>query len=126
MTSRSIRRIPAVVFLGVMVWLATTVGSEPVLAAPGDPLGTVDLTGNGGQSVGGTFDGTYYIAPLSGGGWGSSTLRIYSPPAGGGGGATLVASKTVKDGSGTLIRSAELHGIPIAERSGEPTATQYG
>ena len=103
-TSRSIRRIPAVVFLGVMVWLATTVGSEPVLAAPGDPLGTVDLTGNGGQSVGGTFDGTYYIAPLSGGGWGSSTLRIYSPPAGGGGGATLVASKTVKDGSGTLIR----------------------
>ena len=31
-------------------------------------------------------------------------MRIYSPPAGGGGGATLVASKTVKDGSGTLIR----------------------
>ncbi|MGH7381033.1 MAG: vWA domain-containing protein [Candidatus Methylomirabilales bacterium] len=64
-------------------------------AAPGDRLGTVNLVGIGSQSVSITFDGTYYIVPLSGSGWASDTLSIYQPPASGAGDATLVATKSL-------------------------------
>jgi hypothetical protein len=83
--------------LAAALWLAVLAGSPKVSAAPGDLLGTIDLSGNGNQSVGGTFDGIHYIAPLSGSGWASNVLNIYQPPGGGSGNATLVASKTLVD-----------------------------
>ena len=98
-----IRRISRVSLLAIAIWLVSMAGSPAVFAAPGDLLGTVDIVGNGSQSVGGTFDGTYYIAPLSGGGWGSDTLRIYEPPVGGNGNAVLEASKSVKDVAGAPV-----------------------
>lgn len=71
-------------------------------AVPGDLLGTVTLPGNGGCSVGGTFDGTYYIT-VNTSGCSGTTLGIYEPPAGGGGAAALVATKSVVDGGGDPV-----------------------
>lgn len=80
--------------LAVMMSLVVVIADAPrASAAPGDLLGTVDLPGNG-ESVGGTFDGTHYIAPRE---FFSNQLDIYLPPAGGNGTATLVATKTVVD-----------------------------
>ena len=75
-------------------------GVGVVLAQPGTLLGTVTLPGNGGVSVGGTFDGTYYIAPRFAPG---DTLDIYLPPPGGNGAATLVATKTLVDAVDTPV-----------------------
>jgi hypothetical protein len=77
-----------------------------VLAAAGDLLGTVNLPGNGGCSVAGTFDGTYYMTVESG--CKSSTVQIYQIPAGGNGSATLIANKSVIDG---LNNSVELSAL---------------
>ena len=53
------------------------------MAATGALLGTVDLPGNGGCSVAGTFTGTYYMTMQD---CTNNQLQIYLPPAGGGGG----------------------------------------
>ena len=50
-------------------------------------MGTVTLPNT--SFVGGTFDGTYYMAPEGVNG----IIRIYTPPVGGNGAATLVATK---------------------------------
>ena len=86
-----------VTLLASAVWLTVLAGSPGVSAAPGDLLGTIDLSGNGNESVGGTFDGIHHIAPFSGSGWASNILNVYQPPGGGGGSANLVASKTLVD-----------------------------
>jgi hypothetical protein len=78
---RSFRR--NLIMVTVVAALAVLAAVPAAFGASGDLLGTVDLIGNGGQSVGGTFDGTYYLAPGSGGGWASSTLRVYQPPVAG-------------------------------------------
>jgi hypothetical protein len=69
-------------------------------AQPGTLLGTVTLPGNGAISVGGTFDGTYYIAPRDAFG---NLLDVYLPPAGGNGAATLVSTKTVVDAANNPV-----------------------
>jgi len=69
------------------------INPPPAQAAPGDLLGTVTLPGNA-ASVGGTFDGTYYIAPRN---FVNNLLDVYLPPVGGNGAATLIATKTVVD-----------------------------
>jgi hypothetical protein len=70
-----------------------------VLAATGDLLGTVNLPGNAGVSVGGTFDGTYYMTTLAY----NNQIDIYLPPAGGNSSATLVSNKSVVNESGSPV-----------------------
>jgi len=72
-----------------------------VLAQPGTSLGVVTLPGNGACSVGGSFDGTFYIT-VNSSGCSSNILGIYKPPAGGNGAATLVSTKTVVDAANPL------------------------
>jgi hypothetical protein len=78
--------------------------TSPVSAAPGDLLATVNLPGNGGCSVNGTFDGTYYITVDDCPG---TVLQIYTPPPGDGD-ATLVATKNVVDGGGSPMSTSGL------------------
>ena len=104
MSRAYISRLLGVGLLAIGLWLTLLAGWPKVSAAPGDLLGTIDLLGNGNQSVGGTFDGTNYIAPFSGSGWASSILRVYQPPSGGSGNATLVASKTLVDSSDQPVK----------------------
>ena len=92
------------------VAVALTIGLLPaaagaVVAAPGDSLGTVVLPGNGGCSVAGTFDGTYYIT-INTGSCSGDVIGIYQPPPGGVGPATLVASKPVLNGITPVTLSA--------------------
>ena len=99
-----VSRLLGATLLAVVLWLTFLAGSPKVSAAPGDLLGTIDLLGNGSQSVGGTFDGIHYIAPFSGSGWASNILNVYQPPGGGSGNATLIASKTLVDAQGQQVR----------------------
>ncbi len=93
------------VVVTILVGLVLIMAPTAALAAIGDLLGTVSLPGGGDCSVGGTFDGTYYITPMAtiAGGCKSSTLGIYRPPAGGNGSATLVSTKSVVDGGSNPV-----------------------
>ena len=89
----------SIVFATLLFAISLTVvaiNPPPAQALPGDLLGTVSLPGNGGNgfSVGGTFDGTHYIATRS---FMGNILDVYLPPVGGNGAATLIATKTVVD-----------------------------
>jgi Ca2+-binding RTX toxin-like protein len=77
------------------------------LAVPGDLLGTVALPGNGGCSVAGTFDGTHYLT-IQSENCVSDSLQVFEPPVGGNGTATLVATKSIVDGSGNPIQISAL------------------
>ncbi|MHA2105238.1 MAG: hypothetical protein ACW981_17535 [Candidatus Hodarchaeales archaeon] len=80
-----------------MVILIASVSSG--LAAPGDLLGTVNLPGNT-CSVGGTFDGTYYMTMEGGEGVSNCAggdLQVFQPPVGGNSPATLISTKSIVD-----------------------------
>ena len=88
----------------IIAILAALLMTSAVFAAPGDLLGTVDLPGNGGLSVAGTFDGMYYIT-VDGP---SDQIDIFLPPVGGNSSATLVATKTVQNGAGAPVAVSAL------------------
>lgn len=92
----------------ILAVLVTLLLVTVVLAAPGGLLGTVTLPGNGSCSVGGTFDGTYYMTVEHAPSCASTTLQIYLPPAGGNGAATLVATKNIDDGGGIGVTISAL------------------
>ena len=71
-------------------------------AQPGTSLGFVSLPGNGGCSVAGSFDGTYYIT-VNTAGCAGSVIGIYKPPVGGNGIATLISTKPVVDTSNNPV-----------------------
>jgi hypothetical protein len=96
---RSRIRTLAVAFTLAAGLLPAAVGT--VTAAPGASLGVVTLPGNGSCSVGGSFDGTFYIT-VNSSGCSSNILGIYKPPAGGNGAAMLVSTKTVVDAANPL------------------------
>ena len=81
--------LAAVLTVVVLVWMSSGAPDQP-----GTLVATVNLPGNGECSVGGTFDGTYYLTIQTG--CISSTLQIYQPPPGNGN-ATLVSTKTIVD-----------------------------
>jgi hypothetical protein len=85
------RQFRLIAFLAAV---ALTIAVGGVQAQPGTSLGVVTLPGNGTCSVGGTFDGTYYIT-VNTSSCSGSVIGIYKPPAGGAGVATLVSTKTV-------------------------------
>ena len=105
---------------GFKPWRLFTLASLPLLAlalglfaareaeaAPGALVETVSLPSNGACNVGLAFDGTYYMA-IASDGCASSTLRVYTAPASDSvpataEAATLVSTKTIKDGAGALV-----------------------
>jgi uncharacterized repeat protein (TIGR01451 family) len=89
----------------VVALLASLAFPGAALGVPGDLLGTVTLPGNGGCSVAGTFDGTFYMTMSD---CPSTALQSYQAPPGGNGVATLVSSKSVVDGVGNAVSISAL------------------
>jgi hypothetical protein len=80
-----------------------------VSADPGDKLGEVVLPGNGGLSVAGTFDGTYYMT-VDGP---DDVLQIYLPCVGDPCNATPVSTKNIVDGAGDPVIISAIAWDPI-------------
>lgn len=95
------RLIIPVIFIGILALTAF------VLAVAGDLLGTVSLPGNGGCSVAGTFDGTYYMT-INTNGCVGTVIGIYQPPVGGNGTAVLVSSKNIVDAANNSVSISAL------------------
>jgi predicted ribosomally synthesized peptide with SipW-like signal peptide len=85
-------------------------------AAPGDLLGTVTLPNNGGCSVAGTWDGTYYATINNDFDCATDVIQIYEPPAAGTGGATLVAEKNIVDSNGDSVEVSALEWDPTRDK----------
>jgi hypothetical protein len=86
----------------VLMAVAMTVLIGGAQAVPGQSLGVVVLPGNGGCSVGGSFDGTFYITVNTNSCQGT-VIGIYKPPPTGAGPATLISTKAVVDGANNPV-----------------------
>jgi hypothetical protein len=93
------RVLPAILLLVAVGMVLVAARAE---AVPGQSRGLVQLPGNGGCSVAGAYDGTFYIT-INTNSCSGTTVGIYQPPALGSGPATPVSTKPVVDSGGNPV-----------------------